>query len=132
MTTLIDWLNENRFVPEEVWPEGDDTPTYYSRVVGTEFGFTIKVQVKESKWIKDWTPYGHTEWVPCDPPRVSLYLPHSCDEWVIAPYGEGYGEGEGREVANSFAVGAIDAAILFNRTLDLIAKVQSGLNGSQS
>jgi hypothetical protein len=116
MTTLIDWLNENRFVPEEVWPEGDDTPTYYSRVVGTEFGFTIKVQVKESKWIKDWTPYGHTEWVPCDPPRVSLYLPHSCDEWVIVDTDDT----EQRRVAEAFSRESLSASLLFWRTLTVI------------
>jgi hypothetical protein len=106
----------------------DEDTSDFLAYAGKHDLFAIKVSTHVYDWSKERGSFMRER----ETPTVSLYLPHSCDEWVIAPYGEGYGEGEGREVANSFAVGAIDAAILFNRTLDLIAKVQSGLNGSQS
>jgi hypothetical protein len=64
--------------------EGDDPDPRDPWVAELSGGFTIKVETHQYKWEPDGTTYGRSVYTPLDVPKVSLYLPHQCDEWDIA------------------------------------------------
>jgi hypothetical protein len=88
--------------------EDDDPDPRDPWVAELSGGFTIKVETHQYKWEPDGTTYGRSVYVPLDVPKVSLYLPHQCDEWDIA---WGAAE-EAAEEAAAFARKAQQAADL--------------------